>query len=296
MIVESIVDYLKIHKNIDVLHFWLADGTNNQCECENCRDTRPSDFYIKMLNKLDKRLTDEGIDTKIVFLIYVDLFWPPEKEKIENTDRFIMMFAPFDRVYNKSFVTNEGRVPISPYRRNDIDRPSSIPENLAYLFSWQDMFKGDSFDFDYHYMWAHLFEPGYFGISRVLYEDIKNLKNIGMNGYISCQLQRAFIPTGLGMYVMSSTLWDDTLEFEEIADEYFSASFGENGSECSNYLQNLSKMFYPTYINDKIEDIDQKEAARFETVKKYIDEFRPFIEKHLNSGEVCWELSFMYLK
>jgi len=83
MIVESIVEYLKIHKNIDILHFWLADGTNNQCECENCKDTRPSDFYIRMLNKLDKRLTAEGIDTKIVFLIYVDLFWPPEKEKLK---------------------------------------------------------------------------------------------------------------------------------------------------------------------------------------------------------------------
>jgi alpha-glucuronidase len=117
-----------------------------------------------------------------------------------------------------------------------------------------------------------------------------------MNGYISCQLQRAFIPTGLGMYVMSSTLWDDTLEFEEIADEYFTASFGENGRECSNYLEKLSKMFYPTYINDKIEDIDEREAARFEAVKKYIEEFRPFIKKNLNSGDECRDLSFWYLK
>jgi hypothetical protein len=27
-----------------------ADGTNNQCECPLCRDTRPADFYVAMLN------------------------------------------------------------------------------------------------------------------------------------------------------------------------------------------------------------------------------------------------------
>lgn len=296
MIIESIVDYLKIHKNIDILHFWLADGTNNQCECEKCKDTRPSDFYIRMLNKLDKRLTEEGINTKIVFLIYVDLFWPPEKEKIENAERFIMMFAPFDRVYDKSFVTNEKKVPISPYRRNDIDRPSSIPENLAYLEAWKEMFKGDTFDFDYHFMWAHLYDPGYFKIARVLYEDIRNLKNIGLNGYISCQLQRAFMPTGLGMYVMGKTLWDDTIKFEDIAQEYFKGAFGDAGLKCSMYLEKLSDMFYPSYILEKIADIDENEAARFAEIVEYVKVYKSFIEENIKENLDCHGLSFRYLK
>lgn len=296
MMIESIVDYLKIHKNIDILHFWLADGTNNQCECENCKDTRPSDFYVRMLNELDKRLTEEGISTKIVFLIYVDLFWPPVEEKIENPERFIMMFAPFDRVYDKSFVTNEKKVPISEYKRNDIDRPSSIPENLAYLEAWKEIFKGDSFDFDYHFMWAHLYDPGYFKIARVLYEDIRNLKNIGLNGYISCQLQRTFMPTGLGVYVMAKALWDDSITFENIVEEYFNAAFGEAGKKCSTYLEKLSDMFYPSFILEKVCDIDEGEAVRFAGIVEYVKGYKAFIEDNIKQELECHRTSFRYLK
>jgi hypothetical protein len=296
LMVESIVDYLKMNRSVDILHFWLADGTNNHCECENCKDTRPSDFYVQMLNKLDERLTQEKIDTKIVFLIYVDLFWPPEKESIKNQERFIMMFAPFDRVYDRSFVTKESKGAISNYNRNNIDRPSSIPENLAYLEAWQKMFKGDSFDFDYHFMWAHFYDPGYFKIAQTLYEDIVNLKNIGLNGYISCQLQRTFLPTGFGMYVMAKTLWDATVDFEDIKEEYFQGSFGDKGSECREYLEKLSDMFYPSYISDKTSYIDEKEAARFEAIIEYVKGSKSFIEDNMNSDKECHALSYRYLK
>lgn len=81
IITDSIVKYLEEHPEVDVLHFWLADGSNNQCECEECRKALPSDFYVMMLNELDKKLTLKGIDTKVVFLLYVDLLWTPEREK-----------------------------------------------------------------------------------------------------------------------------------------------------------------------------------------------------------------------
>jgi len=98
-IADAIVDYAERHPEVDAIHFWLADGSNNNCECADCMKERVSDLYVKILNELDEKLTEKKLKTKIVFLIYVDLLWPPEKERIKNQDRFILMFAPITRDY-----------------------------------------------------------------------------------------------------------------------------------------------------------------------------------------------------
>ena len=105
------------------MHFWLADGSNNHCECELCRDTRPSDFYVQMLNELDEMLTARGLKTRIVFLIYVDLLWPPEQEKIANPDRFILMFAPITRTYSEPSRWTGTLPELPPFERNKLDVP-----------------------------------------------------------------------------------------------------------------------------------------------------------------------------
>ena len=54
-----------------------------------------------MLNEIDRRFTEKGIKTKICFLVYLDLYWPPETERIHNEERFLMMFAPISaRILN----------------------------------------------------------------------------------------------------------------------------------------------------------------------------------------------------
>lgn len=59
---ESVVEYLENNPAVDILHFWLADDMNNQCECDACKTVRPSDFYVMMLNELDELLTQKEID------------------------------------------------------------------------------------------------------------------------------------------------------------------------------------------------------------------------------------------
>ncbi|HPX39127.1 MAG TPA: DUF4838 domain-containing protein, partial [Candidatus Hydrogenedentes bacterium] len=65
IIVEAVVAYAREHPAIDYIHFWLADGTNNNCECAQCVRARPSDFYVMMLNELDRRLSEAGLATRI---------------------------------------------------------------------------------------------------------------------------------------------------------------------------------------------------------------------------------------
>jgi hypothetical protein len=296
IVTDEIVDYSAKHPEIDIMHFWLADGSNNHCECELCRDTRPSDLYIRMLNELDAKLTAKGLPTRIVFLIYVDLLWPPETEKIANPDRFILMFAPITRTYSEPFATDVAIPKPPPFERNKLTFPRNVSENIGFLRAWQKSFPGDSFDFDYHMMWDHVRDPGYTPISEVLSKDIRGLRDIGIDGYVSCQLQRAFFPTGLPMTVMGRTLWDRDAAYDAIAVDYFASAFGPDGQLAREYLQTISELFDPPYLRGEKPKVSAESAAKLAKIASVADAFAPAIEKNLTISNPCWAKSWFYLK
>lgn len=258
---DAIVAYSKQHPTVNYLHFWLADGTNNHCECNECRKKLPSDYYVILLNELDEKLTAAGLDTKIVCLIYVDLLWAPQSEKVKNPERFVLMFAPITRTYTSALADADLSEPVTlaPYERNRLIMPSSVAENIARLQHWQkEQLDGDSFDFDYHLMWDHYTDPGYYECAKVLHRDMANLDRIGLNGMVSCQVQRAALPTGLPMYAMAKALWNRNSRFEEVASEYFTAAFGKDAKAVEQYLSTLSRLFDPAYLRrDKPKNPEQ---------------------------------------
>jgi hypothetical protein len=296
IVVNHIADYLEKHKAVDILHFWLADGYNNHCECDECKKMLPSDYYVTMLNKLDEILTSKGIGTKIVFCIYLDLSWVPQKQRIKNPDRFIMMYAPITRSFTEALTVKNEILETPPYDRNKLVFPFSYEPGTAFLRKWQSEFKGDSFDFDYHFMWDHYIDPGYSRITRVLSEDIKLLKYMGLNGFVSCQLQRVYFPTGLGMYVMGRTLWDNKLDFDSIADEYFESSFGPDGFLCREYMEQLSELFDMEYMTGKKPFISEESTERFIKILEVVNRFKPVIDGNMQNKNGCIALSWSYLK
>lgn len=295
MLVQSVLEYLKANKNVDVLHFWLADGFNNQCECENCRKNIPSDFYVQILNKLDRVLTENNLKTKIVFLLYYDLLWTPEKYPIENPERFIMMFAPITRTYTHSFVDSGTTESIRKYERNHIKMPETIGENLGFLRSWKKEFSGDSFDFDYHFMWDHFYDPGSILAAKTVYEDVLNLKKEGLDGLISCQCQRAFLPTGLGVYTMAQALWNSTQDFKEITEDYFTSAFGQNGNKCFSFLSVLSQLFTPPYMRGEIPTANEEISDKYGSIHKVCREFEELINQNKDKGHESQRKSWEYL-
>ena len=70
---EEVMAFLRRHPQVDTIHFWLADDSNNTCECEACQKAVPSAFYVDMLNLLDEKLSRAGLKTRVVFLAYLDL-------------------------------------------------------------------------------------------------------------------------------------------------------------------------------------------------------------------------------
>lgn len=243
LITDYIVSFLKESPEIDLLHVWLADGNNNHCECDQCSKVLPADLYIKALNELDEKLTENNIDTKIVFLSYIDLIWKPETEKISNKNRFILTHAPFYRTYEKSLKDVKSLPDLPDFKRNKNTYPVSISGNAAFIKSWQDFYKGDNFLFEYHFWRGHYSDPGQFKISKVLYDDITNFKKFDINGYVSCQVIKCFLPSGLGMHVMGRALWDDSIPFDTIAQEYFDGAFGEDGQKCLNFFRKLTELY-----------------------------------------------------
>ena len=296
---DSIVDYCKEHPAIDYLHFWLADGYNNHCECEKCQKLRPADFYVMMLNELDEKMTAAGVDTKVVFLVYVDLLWEPERYTIHNPDRFVLMFAPITRTYTTAFgdFDPDAKVELAPYVRNKLTMPSSVEENVTRLQRWQSQFHGDSFDFDYHLMWDHLKDPGYAQSARILFEDMCNLDKIHINGMLSCQLQRVGLPDCLPMYMMARALWDKYADYDAEVADYFAAAFGADGQKVRQYLEQISQLSTPPYFRRELPAVSPQLAEKFATIPTLVESFRPVVAQALQKAECpSQKASWTYLK
>ena len=163
-----VTDYARNHPAADYLHIWLADEYNSVCECEDCVKTTVSDQYVALLNEIDRRLTAEGLATRLVFLLYQELLWPPVRERLKNPDRFVLMFAPISRTFASSYCLDGGPRKIPPFVRNRITLPTDLGENLAFLRGWQEIFSGDSFVYDYPLGRAHYGDLGYVHIAQVI--------------------------------------------------------------------------------------------------------------------------------
>lgn len=287
--VKEVIAYAERNKDCDVLHIWLADGYDNYCECDRCSSVRPSDQYADLLNRLDKALTERGNDVKLSILLYYELLWPPEKVKIENPDRFIMMFAPITRSYESSYESAQPSAETAPYIRNRITLPVNLNDNLAYLSKWQKTLKTDCFDFEY-YLWnAHFGDPGNEKSAEIIVSDIKSLKRLNMNGMLSCQQQRASFPSALPLYLMGKTLWNRDTSFNEAADEYYQKTYGlekKKAAELRRILRKISAMFNMDYVTGK--DISWKISGK-EAVESLSGELKTFIERNADTRSEMWK-------
>ncbi len=96
--VDVVLRYARRHSEVDYLHVWLSDAYSQKCECADCRKKSPTDWYVELIEVLGRRMKDEGLRMRIVFLAYVDLLWPPDKARI-TVDNVTLMFAPITRLF-----------------------------------------------------------------------------------------------------------------------------------------------------------------------------------------------------
>lgn len=260
MLVSLVVNFVKDHPFVNVLHFWLGDSINNVCECENCVKTTISDQYVTLLNRIDKELSNINSTVKIVFLLYNDTMWTPLKSKI-NGKRFILQFSPITRDYSISFYTAcKDLSLIQEYKRNNVKNPVNPNEFLAYLAEWQKKYNGDAFAFDYQNYYATRYDISNELAAELIVKDVCAYKKFGLNGLISCQFYRNAFPHGFSTYAMAMALFNEKFNFDAEKQTYYSCCFGSLKNDVEVFLKKISATiplsFYQWYgENDEIRNI-----------------------------------------
>ena len=247
---QYIADYAEKQNNVDFLHIWLADNHNNHCECDACRKKRVADWYVMMLNEVDEELTRRGLNTRLVFIQYYDTFWGPVEERLHNQDRFTMLYAPITRLYTETYMADADESKVEPYALNKHNFPKGMAECLGYLKKeWKPVWKGDCFCYEYHFWIRQWYDPTGLHIAKTIHDDIVGLKKHGLHGIVEDGSQRSFFPTGLAFYVYGETLFDSSVTYEELVEDYFSHAFGEKWREVYAYLESLSACFDYDYMS-----------------------------------------------
>lgn len=296
-LVEEVIKTCKNQPECDVFQFWLGDAVLNTCECEGCLEDYYSDHYIRLVNDITDKMVEEGIEQKLVFIIYLDSMHPPKKERIKHPEKAIMMFAPITRTYGEVFPEEYKIKDIPEYKTNSFAKPSGVDENLAYIYNWRQIYNGDTIDFDYHLMWDYMLDAGGERIAKVLHTDIKHMKGLGMNGLVSCQIQRNFFPTSVAMTTMARTLWNKDVDFDSVRRKLYADSFGAQAvDELCSYFSTLSDAFDIAAIKLEKTIDNSKMRAAMENCIELMDNFKKTIEKYKNTENEAHRESWEYLE
>ena len=289
LFVDEVARYAKLYPNITYLHISLGDSPNKHCECEECVKRTPSDWFVILLNEIDERLTKEGLDTRLGFSAYVDTLWAPECEKIKNPERFFLQFCPITRSYTSSVPTELPEFDLPPYVRNKNVFPTRIDENIQAFLKWQKAFPGPITVFEYH-MWRHQYlDVGNIALAKIMYEDVLGYHKHGFLGIDENCSERSFFPTGFLFYVYARTMFDTSVTFEELKEEYFTAAFGEDGLKIADYLERLGAAIGFEYLEGERSDAPEdnlfyapSHVESVKSAKEIIAEGRKLIEKNYN--------------
>ncbi len=251
--VETIVRYCEEHPELDVVHVWLSDATNNKCECDECRKLSISDWYARLINALSEQLHDCVPNMRFVFLCYIELLWAPEQVAIDeqagskgaadlaSAGNAIMMYAPIARCYGHALddpACDDGE----SWPRPALNQYVASRYNAFYvqrLAEWRQAFQGDSFAYDYHLMWANWQQMTDTHIARLYHQDLQSLKELGLDGIVSCQSFRVFYPSGLAMTALAEALWDPDVPWDEMRGRYLEAAYGAHAAFADGYLATL---------------------------------------------------------
>ncbi len=239
--IAEVLNYAQAHPEVDVLHIWASDGTNNHCECANCAPLEPSDWYITLLNELSPKLAAVAPHMRLIALCYSNTMWPPYKVAPSGIgDNLIFMFAPIARCYAHSILDKRcaAKPVLAPWGRNQVARPRANTDYAAMLRAWQQYLpKGtDAFVFDYHFWWSvakDLLSTDFVGM---LQDDVRQFHDAGVNGMLACQTQRNSFPTGLPQVAMAAYLWSDSATADAVEAEYLAAAFGPDAALAREVL------------------------------------------------------------
>lgn len=275
-LLNTIARYARSHPEVDVLHVWLSDSMNNKCECAECAVLTPPDWYARLVNALAERLFETNPQQRFVFLSYFESWWAPTKLQVESPHgNAILMFAPISRCYRHSLTDlqcNESFPPERP-KLNHASMPHTNQPFMKFLDGWWTRYNGDSFLFDY-YLWSGLHEQALdVTLARLIHQDMQDLRQVGLNGHISCQVMRCFWPTGLSMVAMAETTWNHKRRWHDIERTHFQSSYGPDADWARAYIAHLEKLILEKPQHHGMERMEAKSLRQLRIIEAYLKEY-----------------------
>ncbi len=291
-LIDNFCKYLKNNPDVDTVYFFLGDSLNNACECDKCRRKTPTEWFSVIADKLDKKLTGMGSDIKIVFAIYVDLYFPSKNAKF-NPNRYILMYAPIGRDFSRSYdefdfeKIDENSIP--KFKLNDNVIPTEIDKNLAFYKAWQKCFDGETFLWDFQNYYTSRYDVSNLRSAELIVRDIKSFDKYEFNGEVGCFFYRNAFPHAWSTYAFARALSDGAFDYESEKQSYFNACYGEMKEPVLEYLE-LVKRALPLEIyqrygeNGKIGNVSASDLdeglineliSKTQTIKEQINVWQP---------------------
>ena len=248
LLVDRYIKRIEDDPHLCMVVIGFADGTCNHCECENCRKLNPSDFQIMIANELDEELTARGINTKIGISTYVDMMFPPVQETLKNPDRFLMQFTPISRSYSSSITEDTVLPEPLPYVRNAWKIPKGIDECVSLFQARRKGPRMPAYAYEYHFWRAQVRNPGLMYISRRIYQDVRSLKLMDIDGYQQDGSNKHFFPHGFHAFIHAEALVNRDCDYEALLEDYFAHLYGEDYKQVLDYLNGVSEAFGDKYM------------------------------------------------
>ena len=288
---DFVAEYAEAHSNIDFLHVWLADNVNNHCECEECQKKRPSDYYMLLMNDVDRALARKNLSTRIVFIAYLDTIFPPTEDKVENPKRFSLLLAPISRGYIQTRPTENVTYEVPTYVRNHIKGTGIFGNVIECYKEWKKSFSGDAISFEYHFWINQYYDMSGLQIAKRIYEDVAYYREIGLKGLIENGSIRGFFPNGLAFYTYAAAMYDGRLSFDAIVEDYYSHIYGKDFPEFLAYLEKMNEIFPYALLSVKTAeggmkktlDTSAADVARLDGLGDLLAIGKKLVQSHYNS-------------
>jgi len=251
IVTKTVCDYAQLNTHVTYLHVWLADYQMNHCECDACRVKRPSDWYVVLLNEIDEELTRRNLPTRIVFCVYSDTAYEPTCEYIKNPDRFTVLLGAISRSYTYSVEKDPKVAELKPFILNRSARLDSMEEYIVRANLWRKFAPCNSVAYEYHF-WKHqYYAPGVLSFAKRLVEDVVSYRDNGFGGMIQDGSQRCFFPNGFSFYCYAQKLFDNSVTFEALKQDYFGHAYGDQAETVLKFLKTVDEMMPQTYMEAK---------------------------------------------
>ena len=134
-------------------------------------------------------------------------------------------------------------------------------------------------------MWDHYYDFAQYLHAKIISDDIKNLSGLGLNGIVSCQVQRTFMPSSLSMNTLAQTLWDKDTDFDVLADKVLKTEFGDDYSLVREYLASLSNLGCAKMLRREADTVCRENVVSLTSAIEVIDGFESVIADNIKKSD-----------